>query len=136
MQETCPCLTEKQIFDEILDFEKKVLELKHNICMICRCVSMNLEIVKYKGMEMCTMCRNRKSHMYNQKTILPLWYDDNGIPQYNQPEELAILREAEKLLIAQLAVYVPLHHIQKGQTGCKGHVCCFPQVRSKLCSLF
>lgn len=130
VQEKRPKFSEKQVADETLEFEKKLLDLKHSICMVCRCVSMNLQMTRYKGIDMCTHCKTRKSHMYNQKTMLPVWYNDDGITQYHQPKELAILREAEKLLIAQLAAYVPLHHIQRGQTGCKGHVCCFPQVRS------
>jgi hypothetical protein len=61
-----------------------------------------------------------------------VWIDDDGITQYHLPEELECLREAEKLLIAQVSAYVPLHHLRKGQLGCRGHTCCFTQVRQIL----
>jgi hypothetical protein len=59
--------------------------------------------------------------------ILPVWKDVNGNVQYNLPHQLQDLSEAEKLLISPYLVYVPLHHMAKGQIGCKGHVCCFQQ---------
>jgi hypothetical protein len=59
--------------------------------------------------------------------VLPTWKQDDGTIRYDLPEELQQLTEAEKLLISPYLVYVPLHHMAKGQIGCKGHVCCFQQ---------
>ena len=94
---------------------------------------MQLTMVEHKGMTMCTECKIRKSYMLDQSTTLPLWYDEDGVKQYHLPNELSCLREAEKLLIAQLNLYVPLHHILHGQHGCKGHVCCFQQEVGEVC---
>ncbi len=32
-----------------------------------------------------------------------------------------------------VSVYIPLQHLQKGQTGCHGHVCCFAQDIGEIC---
>ena len=48
---------------------------------------------------------------------LPIWYDKEGIVQFLLPEELKCLREGEKLLIQQVAAYVPLLHLRDGQIG-------------------
>ena len=64
--------------------------------------------------------------MKDQTTTHPIWFDKENLCQYELPEELQNLREAEKLLILMVSVYIPLQHLHKGQTGC-GHVCCFAQ---------
>ena len=47
--------------------------------------------------------------------------------QYHLPKQLKCLHECEKLLIQQVAVYVPLLHLQDDQIGSRGHVCSFVQ---------
>ena len=62
---------------------------------------------------------------------LPVWYrpddTDKQDPQYHMPEELSGLTIGEKMIIQRLSTYVPVVRYNKGQLGCKGHVCCFPQ---------
>ena len=65
--------------------------------------------------------------------MLPVWYDEAGQVQYHVPPQLSCLREGEKLLIQQVAVYVPLHHLMYGQIGCRGHIVSFPQNISSVC---
>jgi hypothetical protein len=59
--------------------------------------------------------------------ILPVWTDLLGVVHYHLPKQLLGLREGEKLIISPYLVYVPLHHLRKGQLAMQGHVCCFPQ---------
>ena len=46
-----------------------------------------------------------------------------------------MLQEGEKLLIQQIAAYVPLLHVKNGQTGSKGHVCSFVKDISSICTV-
>ena len=66
---------------------------------------------------------------------LPIWYDKEGNVQYYLPPELTCLQEGEKLLIQQVAVYVPLLHLKDGQIGSRGHVCSFVQDISSICTI-
>jgi hypothetical protein len=65
--------------------------------------------------------------------VLPLWTNEDGVTQYHVPEELSCLSEGEKLLIQQISVYVPLHHLKYGQLGAQGHIVSFPQDISEIC---
>ena len=62
---------------------------------------------------------------------LPVWYRKDDCnkrdPQYHLPEELIGLSVGEEMLIQRYSTYVPVVRYNKGQLGCKGHVCCFPQ---------
>ena len=66
---------------------------------------------------------------------LPIWYDKNNIVQYNLPPELKCLQEGEKLLLQQVAPYVPLLHLKDGQIGSWGHVCSFVQEIESVCKV-
>ena len=62
---------------------------------------------------------------------MPVYYDkedretkDN--PHYDLPDELRDLFPAERMVISQLSVYIPVVHFKKGQNGVRRHVCCFP----------
>ena len=65
---------------------------------------------------------------------LPVWYNKD-IVQYHLPEQLQCLREGEKLLIQQVAAYVPLLHLKDGQIESIGHVCSFVQEISSICAV-
>jgi hypothetical protein len=60
---------------------------------------------------LCPTCQASQATEENMKKELPIWLDKEGIVQYNLPEQLKCLREGEKLLIQQVAVYVPLLHL-------------------------
>ena len=62
-------------------------------------------------------------------------YDKEATAQLHLPEELKILQEGEKLLIQQVAAYVPLLHLKDCQIGSKGHVCSFVQDISCICTV-
>ena len=70
---------------------------------------------------------------------MPVYYDkedretkDN--PHYDLPDELRDLFPAERMVISQLSVYIPVVHFKKGQNGVRGHVCCFSQDFAYLCN--
>ena len=70
-----------------------------------------------------------------KKKDLPIWYDKEGAVQYHLPLQLKCLCEGEKLLIQQVAAYVPLLHLKCGQIGSRGHVCSFVQELSSVCTI-
>ena len=112
----------------LMDFERKVSDIKHVFCSSCMCVSQRLDLVHLAdGTTVCKQCNTWKTNMKDQTTTHPIWFDKENVFQYELPEELQNLREAEKLLILMVSVYIPLQHLHKGQTGCHGHVCCFAQ---------
>ena len=81
-------------------------------------------------------CKNCKDHslaidMFSH----PTWTDREGNIHYTIPQELQGLREGEKLLLQQVSPFVPLQHLQKGNYGCKGHVCSFPQDIQSICTV-
>jgi hypothetical protein len=81
------------------------------------------------------MCQGSYTNQKNMNKDLPIWYDKNGIVQYLLPPQLKCLREGEKLLIQQVAAYVPLLHLKDGQIGSRGHVCSFVQDISSICTV-
>ena len=64
---------------------------------------------------------------------MPVWTDSENVIQYSVPDELSCLREGERLLIQQISVYVPLHHLMYGQIGARGHIVSFPQDIASVC---
>jgi Helitron helicase-like domain at N-terminus len=82
------------------------------------------------GIYICKDCKANKTK--KEDVLLPVWYKQ-GIAQYHVPPELSELREGEKLLIQQVSVFVPLHHLKFGQVGTRGHVISFSQDLSSLC---
>ena len=81
------------------------------------------------------MCQTLRTNKEKMEKDLPIWYDKEGIVQYYLPEQLQCLREGEKLLIQQVAAYVPLLHLKDGQIGAKGHVCSFVQDITSVCTI-
>ena len=81
----------------------------------------------------CPDCKTSNSWTAFTNQMLPVWHDANGITQYHVPPELACLREEGKLLIQQVAVYVPLQHLMYGQVGAQGHIVSFPQNFASVC---
>ena len=119
------------------DFENQCTGIKHKKCDFCHSVSIHLRMspITCHG-NICADCYQRK--VYEDVTkipLLPIWYSDNNTPQYHVPKELSVLREAEKLLISLVSVYVPVQHLSMGQLGCKGHVCCFEKDLCDLCNV-
>jgi hypothetical protein len=128
------CYDEESCQEILLDFERKVSDIKHVFCSSCMCVSQKLELVSLSdGSKVCKQCRHRKTNMKDQMTTHPVWLNKDGVAQYELPKELQDLREAEKLLISMVSVYIPLQHLYKGQLGCHGHVCCFCQEIGEVC---
>ena len=115
-------------------FESKCQSLSHFFCKCCRMVGLNIK-KSTKCSSLCTTCQ--ASHATKESMIkdLPIWYDETGAVQFLLPEELKCLREGEKLLIQQVAAYVPLLHLKDGQIGSRGHVCSFVQDISSVCTV-
>jgi hypothetical protein len=126
--------THEEIQKSIMAFESDTGLLKHKFCSMCMSVSISMVTKNVNGSPVCRTCTD--NHLCNTDfdTRLPLWTDSTGTRRYDLPPELLGLSEAEKLLISPLLLYVPLHHMQKGQIGCKGHVCCFEQNVASVCN--
>ena len=89
----------------------------------------------FANQDQCINCSRSKASKDKYIDMLPLWEDDNNVKQYHVPDELKCLREGEKLLIQQISMYVPLHHLKYGQLGAQGHIVSFPQDISTVCNI-
>jgi len=127
-------VTELKVFETIKLFETKNEMLFHKQCDVCFSRSITIRTEKHKGKNVCSSCKNLNLLDKHPKHFLPIWIDSAGITQYFQPHCLSCLREAEKLLISLVAVYIPLHHLKQGQLGFQGHVCCFQQDIQYICT--
>jgi hypothetical protein len=127
-------LQEDACREVLLEFERRVSDIKHAFCSSCMCVSQRLELVDLSdGSKICKLCKSHKANLKDKTNTLPVWFDEEGICQFELPAELENLREAEKLLISMVSVYIPLQHLSKGQLGAHGHVCCFGQDIGEIC---
>jgi len=95
--------------DLILQFEDNCKMISYNHCTICKSTSLTLEMNRSPP-NICKACHRSKIPKEKITEELPVWKDEEGKWRYDLPEELACLREGEKLLIQQISVYVPLHH--------------------------
>ena len=107
------------------EFDAKCKAIQHQICHVCHVVSMQ-DIFK-TGKNLCVSCAKGNKWCQSYTDMLPVWFDENNVAQFHVPQELSCLREGEKLLIQQISVYVPLHHLKYGQLGARGHIVSFPQ---------
>lgn len=114
-----------------LEFERRLDELSHVMCIICQSVTMRKEHQsrRHSAQYICEQCIGTVA----SPESLPVWFDKNNMVQYHVPHELAGLREGEKLLIQQVSVYVPLQHLMYGQVGARGHIVSFPQNVMSVC---
>ena len=115
------------------EFDKANEKLKYDRCEICHQVrlGMKTEMVTHgvKTLRCCSRCFRLDVNEveFLQKT-LPTWFDPKTKKlQYHIPQQLAILREGEKLIIQRANVYMPVYHLKMGQTACKGHCVSFRQ---------
>ena len=111
-------------------FEAKCASIKHRKCDVCQIVTLQ-DIFKTENL--CKSCARTNSWTANFTSVLPLWTNEDGVLQYDVPEELSCLSEGEKLLIQQISVYVPLHHLKYGQLGAQGQIVSFPQDITEIC---
>ena len=109
--------------------------LKHGQCDLCLSVSLTLTVTPMQGtgINRCKRCIAKKRT--TSPGWLPIWYNQEGVPQHHVPKELSDLTEGEKLLIQQISPYIPMQHLQKGAYGSKGHVCSFPQAVDEICTI-
>lgn len=115
------------------EFDKQCQALQHQYCEVCKKVSIRLKIRHTSHRKICRECNTGNISTSDADDQLPVWIDSRGQTRYDLPTELQDLREAEKLLISPLLLYVPLHHMKKGQIGCRGHVCAFEQDIGSVC---
>ena len=109
----------------IHNFEDETAKLKHNKCQCCRMVRLDLKLNRKEICQKCAPLKNEK--YYLEAGALPVWYNDEGVPQYYVPSVLSSLTQAEKLLIQRVSPFVPLQHLKQGTFGISGHVCAFEQ---------
>ena len=124
-----------EIFDKAAkEFDVLCTTMEHMHCCYCHTVSLRYDVTKGKKVGdffICEECTGRKKKI--DESSLPVWYSKEKVAQYHVPIELSRLREGEKLLIQQVSVFVPLHHIKFGQLATQGHVVSFPQDLESLC---
>ena len=102
-------------------------------CDACKQVKLSMVTKMVDGLSLCKECKDNKRCPAD--FCHPTWTDKEGNIRFDVPEELSGLREGEKLLIQQVSPYVPLHHLQQGSYGSKGHVCSFPQDITHVCNV-
>ena len=125
----------KLIFeDAVWMFESNCQSISHFSCQSCQMTGITIK-PSHTNKLICTICQASHANKKKREKDLPIWYDKQGIVQYHLPEELNCLREGEKLLIQQVAAYVPLLHLKDGVIGSRGHVCSFVQDISSICTV-
>lgn len=115
------------------EFEADVLTTKHSHCLCCRSVGISVKLTSDRSQK-CTKCKGKNGDYYLRKKMLPVWYNDEGIPQYKLPDQLIGLTLSEMMLIQKKAPFVPLTHIKDGTYGLKGHTCSFSQDVNEICT--
>ncbi len=124
-------LTDNEKEEIIEKFEDELKDAKHQFYNQCYCVSLLMEMSNQKNV--CKKCKIQPIGYNISNNLLPIWKDDYDTIQYEVPDELKNLSDAEKMLIQRVSPFVPLHHVKNGTMGIKGHVCSFPQDISKIC---
>ena len=123
------------IFEEaVKSFEDQCQSIKHFCCQNCQMTGISLKPSQRNPL-ICSTCQASGTNGQDKVKDLPIWYDEKKNVQFYLPDELKCLREGEKLLIQQVAAYVPLQHLQSGQIGSRGHVCSFVQDISSICTV-
>ena len=135
MDEHSKYASAKAVDSSIFSFEKHMRDVSHNKCMICMRVGLSLDMSRTPG-----KCKDCEMFSYTEdalikENLLPLWFDDNNVPQYELPEELKCLRESEKMLIQMIHTHVPAHYVKYGVVGTKGHSCAFMQEVNEVCRI-
>ena len=132
------CIMDESKKSIIRDFETKMEQISHKKCDVCKSVGLNLDTVKNRK-DKITRCRHCRGSIKENGFVpdwLPVWYKPGSKePQFHVPEELSCLREGEKLMIQMLSPLVPIEHMRFGASGCRGHVCSFPQDIRELCTV-
>ena len=113
-------------------FENETKAIKYHMCNTCLRVKLTMKMSRKASIPTCFNCYQTKKE--RDHFLHPIWFNDQGTPMYEVPEELFQLTEGEKLLIQQVSPYVPLQHLQNGSYGAKGHVCAFPQDIHEICT--
>jgi hypothetical protein len=129
---TKPKMEQKRIL-LTLAFEFTSFSLKIQTCTSCRSKILAKNFAGDHAY-VCTKCvclkndqklKMKPEEYYQQKNMLPVWYDNKGKIHYEVPDELQGLTQCEKMLIQRLSIYCPVYHIYNGNMGIKGHTCCF-----------
>ena len=136
LSEQVVTITQDEVHRKTIEFEQLNLQLKYGHCDGCKktklCLKTTIITLNYNRISLCDGCVKIYKNMgpngiASVQKALPIWYDDNGQQMFHVPQELRCLREGEKLMIQLLSVYVPVHHLTKGQLGSKGHCAAFEQ---------
>lgn len=120
-----------------LDFEFRNNNLTYLECASCMSQTMTpcAEVTGRK--QKCSQCSQHAKYTrkyFLRHNMLPVWYDEEGNPQYHVPEELQNLTFGEKLLIQKNAVLIPVVHISNGRIGLKGHTVTFRKDVMHVCT--
>ena len=125
-----PEVSDSKFLQQVNRFEQKNINLQYKRCESCQQVQLDWNLTQRrigrKNLILCCSCRGLKPESIKElQESLPIWVDSDYNIHYELPEELSSLTEGEKLMIQRINVYVPIHHLNMGQTGCKGHCAAF-----------
>ena len=67
---------EESCQESLLEFDRKVSDIKHAFCSSCMCVSQNLKLVG--ALEVCKQYKSKKTFMKDQMTTHPVWFKGPG----------------------------------------------------------
>lgn len=134
-----------KVLEETLKYEHDNQHIVTQFCPSCRQNHINQVTHHYSGAHpyMCDSCKSlpRKDH-YLHYDLLPIWYeripgathwnqfkyvDGKRVVRYDIPEELAVLRMSEKLLIRKAAPFIQTTHLSYGYYALTGNCLAFPQ---------
>ena len=117
------CLPQEDRYATTRLFENRCKSICHYTCSCCHTSSINNVLRHGK----CQNCTTKHEDHYLSKNQLPVWYTQDGRPQFHLPDELIDLTYAEKMLIQRLSPFIPMIHLKNGVHGLCGHVCAFEQ---------
>ena len=99
--------------------------LRYGQCLGCRQVRLGIKkdriTIEGTPMTLYVSYQSNQEFVLDLQKKLPVWFDDENQIQFHLSSEMLGLREGKKLFIQRINVYVPVHHLFKEQTGCKGH---------------
>lgn len=117
-------LTKTEKWNVYREFETSMASKTFQFCQCCRRVKLSLRVTKCE--QRCSNCYSKEKDFYLNRNSLPIWKDNNGVPQFYVPDCLKSLTIGEKLIIQRASPLIPLKHIKDGVNGLRGHVCAFP----------
>ncbi len=83
-----PETNQQIIFDKAVElFESRCQAISHFCCQNCQMAGINIK-PSQKNADVCTMCNASYTYKENIRKNLPTWLNEEGVEQFELPEEL------------------------------------------------